>query len=72
MPVILVTWEAEIKRVTVQVVANLGDPISKITRAKWTRGVVQAVECLSSNPSSTKRNLSVASHDQGPKFNPQH
>jgi hypothetical protein len=38
------------------------DPISKITRAKWTGGVVQAVErlfckseALSSNPSPTKK-----------------
>jgi hypothetical protein len=29
------------------------DPISKITRAKWTRGVAEAIENLSSNPSCT-------------------
>jgi hypothetical protein len=49
MPVTLVTWEAEIERIAVQ-----GQPgqivcISKkkkVTRAKWTRGVAQAVEHL--------------------------
>jgi hypothetical protein len=49
-------------RIIVQ--ANLGkkqDPISKIIIIKWTRGVVQTVECLpskqkilSSNPSTVK------------------
>jgi hypothetical protein len=36
----------------------LGDLISKITRAKWTGGMTQAVACLlckGSNPSSTKK-----------------
>jgi hypothetical protein len=64
IPVILATWEAEIRRVMIQ--GQLGQivheiPISKITRAKWTGGVAQAVErllckckALSSNPGPTK------------------
>jgi hypothetical protein len=36
MPVILATWEAN----------SLQDPISKVTRAKWTEGVAQVVESL--------------------------
>jgi hypothetical protein len=45
--------------------ANISqDPISKVTRAKWTGGMAQAAECLlckyealslSSNPSPTKK-----------------
>jgi hypothetical protein len=49
MPVILATWEAEIRRITVQGQPRqiAGEtPISKITRAKWTGGVAQAVEHL--------------------------
>jgi hypothetical protein len=47
MPIILVTWEAEIKRIAVQ--GQLRQtvretPISKITRAKLTGGVAQAVQ----------------------------
>jgi hypothetical protein len=65
MPEILATWEAEIRRIVVQgqprqKVHEI--PISKITRGKWTGGVVQAVqlllckhEALSSNPSPTKK-----------------
>jgi hypothetical protein len=41
---------------------SLQDPISKITRAKWTRDLVQTIECLlckckalSSNPSPIKK-----------------
>jgi hypothetical protein len=45
-------------------VNNFQDPIFKITRAKWTEGVIQTVECLlcksealSSNPRpATKKN----------------
>jgi hypothetical protein len=49
MPVILVTWEAKIWSITVvgqlkQIVCET--PISKITRAKWTGNVPQAVEHL--------------------------
>jgi hypothetical protein len=59
------TWEAEIEGITVrgqpgQIVCKT--PMSKITRAKWTAGVAQGVECLlckckalSSNPSVTKK-----------------
>jgi hypothetical protein len=48
---------------------SLRDPISKITRAKWTGGVAQAVEhlfckckALSSNPSLTKK--SIKTHNE--------
>jgi hypothetical protein len=62
--VILAIWEAQIRRTvqgqTRQIVQET--PISKITREKWTGGVVKVVECLlckhealSSNPSSTKK-----------------
>jgi hypothetical protein len=49
MPVILATWEAEIWRIVFQgqleqIVHR--DPISSITRAKWTGSVAQALECL--------------------------
>jgi hypothetical protein len=57
---LLATWEAEIGRITVQGQPrqiSSGDPISKITRAKWTGGAAQAgehllckYEALSSNP----------------------
>jgi hypothetical protein len=43
MPVILATWEAEIRPAQAN---SLKDPISKITRAKWTEGVVQEVQHL--------------------------
>jgi hypothetical protein len=58
-------WETEIRRILVrgqprQIV--LKNPISKITRAQWTGGVVQVVErlfcmheTLSSNPNCNKR-----------------
>jgi hypothetical protein len=49
MPVILATWEAEIRPAQAN---SLKDPISKITRAKWTEGVVQEVECLLCKPQS--------------------
>jgi hypothetical protein len=67
MPVLLATWEAEIRKTN-----SLQDSISKITRAKWTGDVAQAVQCLlckpealSSNPSTTtttakKRPISIA------------
>jgi hypothetical protein len=64
-PVIVATWETEIRRVTVQgqsgQIVQKTHPISKITRANWTGGVAQAEEhllckckTLSSNPSPTK------------------
>jgi hypothetical protein len=45
--------------------SSLQDPISKITRVKWTGGMVQVVEehllcnheALSSNPSPTKKKI---------------
>jgi hypothetical protein len=64
-PVILATWEAEIRMIVVQgqhrqIVHKT--PIFKIIRAKWTRVVAQVVEYLlcncqapSSNPSATKQ-----------------
>jgi hypothetical protein len=65
MPVVLASWEAEIRRITVQDQPRTNNsqdpPISKLTRAKWTGGVAQVVEHLlytykvsSSNPSSIK------------------
>jgi hypothetical protein len=49
MPVIIATWEAEIRRIVVrdqpgQIVQET--PIYKISRAKRTEGVAQAVERL--------------------------
>jgi hypothetical protein len=49
MTIILATWEVEIRKIMVQ--GQPGQilqetPISKITRAKWTGGVAQVVECL--------------------------
>jgi hypothetical protein len=52
--------------ITVQaILGKKCDPISRITRVKWTEGVAQAVECLlctcealNSNPSSTKKKKS--------------
>jgi hypothetical protein len=35
------------------------DPISKITRLKWTGGVVQAVECLLCKPEALSSNFSL-------------
>jgi hypothetical protein len=45
----LATWEAEIRRITVQGQSRQivqETPISKTTRAKWTGGMAQAVEHL--------------------------
>jgi hypothetical protein len=74
MPVILATWEAKIGRIEVwgRAKANSSqDPISKITRVKWTGGITQAIECLfckhealSSNSSLTKnKNKSLSMED---------
>jgi hypothetical protein len=67
MPVILTTWEAEIRRIGHSRPAwanSLRDPISKITRAKRMGVVAQTVECLlckhealSSNSNPTKKNM---------------
>jgi hypothetical protein len=43
--VILTTWKVEIRKTVVQG-QSFGNPNSKITRAKWTGGMPQAVECL--------------------------
>jgi hypothetical protein len=75
LPAILATWEADIRRIVIW--GHPGgnssqDPIFKITRAKWTGGVAQAVECLlcklkalSSNPNPTKKHLKS---EQGSAF----
>jgi hypothetical protein len=59
---ILTTLEAEMGRINSSRANSSQDPISKITRAKWTEGVIQAVKCLlckhealSSNPNPTKK-----------------
>jgi hypothetical protein len=49
MPVILATWEAETRRITVrgqngQIAQET--PTSKIIRPKWTGSVAKVVECL--------------------------
>jgi hypothetical protein len=68
MPVILAIWEAEIRKIKVQgqpgkiVRETTPPPISKISGAKWTGGVVQGVEhllckheALHSNPAKKKK-----------------
>jgi hypothetical protein len=49
-PVTRATWEAEIRRIILGSrparESILGEPSSKITRVKWTRGVTQVVEPL--------------------------
>jgi hypothetical protein len=65
MPVILATWEAVIgeNQASRPVRANsTGDPVSTITRAKWTRGAAQVVlyllhkcKALNTNPRATKK-----------------
>jgi hypothetical protein len=77
--VILATWEAEIERIEVR-----GQPagslqakssqvsVSKITRAKWTGDVAQAVECLlcksKALSSEREREESRACSNSGPVF----
>jgi hypothetical protein len=49
MPEILVTWEAEVKRIKVggqHRLIVLKTPSVTITRAKWTGSVAQAIEWL--------------------------
>jgi hypothetical protein len=64
LPVILATWKAEIRRIANfrPVWASSQDPISKITKAKWTGGLgssssVPALQgkALNSNSSTTKK-----------------
>jgi hypothetical protein len=64
MPIILAAWKlrSRISSFRPDWANSLQDPISKITRAKWTGGVAQAVEgllckheVLSSNHSSIKK-----------------
>jgi hypothetical protein len=66
MPIILATWEARIR--TKQIIHEI--PSSKITGAKWTRGMAQAVQhllykykALSSNSSSTKKKKKSSSNE---------
>jgi hypothetical protein len=65
MPIILDTWEAEIRRISIQGQPKqivLETPSPKLICAKWTGGVAHAVECLlckcqalSTNHSPTKK-----------------
>jgi hypothetical protein len=67
MYVILATWKVAIGKIAVQGQLRQISPqdlISKITRAKWTGGMDQAVECLlckykapSSNSKSTPKKI---------------
>jgi hypothetical protein len=68
MPVILATWEAEIRGIEVPGLSGqiVGETPSQITRSEWTRGMAQLVECLlskcenlNSDPSPTKRKKSL-------------
>jgi hypothetical protein len=61
VPVILATWEVEIEGSWFE--ANrrqivFKSPISKITRAKWTGGVTQAIEHLLCKHKALNSNLS--------------
>jgi hypothetical protein len=68
-PVILATWEDDIQRIEDQGQPQTNNSrlsVPKITRAKWTGSVVQAVEyflckckALSSNPSPTKKKKAI-------------
>jgi hypothetical protein len=65
MPIILATWDAETRRITVQ--GQPGGIIRETSSPKWTGGVAQVVECLlckpkilSSNPNSTKKKDTMA------------
>jgi hypothetical protein len=68
MPIILASWETEIRRIVVQSQPKkvvLMTSISKITGAEWSRGVAQVVECLlckcealSSNPCPAQKKKS--------------
>jgi hypothetical protein len=49
MAIILANWEVEIGTITIQgQFRHLAyeNPIFKITKEKWTRGLIQVVECL--------------------------
>jgi hypothetical protein len=54
MPLILATWGAEVRRIVVwgqpSQAHSSQDPISKITRAKWTGGMAQVVQFLLFKP----------------------
>jgi hypothetical protein len=62
MNVILATSETEIRRIEIrgqpkQIVRET--PISKITRAKWTRSAVHAVKCLLCNHEGLSSNKNL-------------
>jgi hypothetical protein len=73
MPVILVTQEAEIRRIVVQSQPQANssqDPISKIPNTKRANRVAQVTECLpskhealSTNPSITKKKKKEGGRD---------
>jgi hypothetical protein len=64
MPVILVTWDVDGHGLRPAWENSVRDPISKITRAKWTGGVAQVVEyllCKCKTPcSNQKQNCEIA------------
>jgi hypothetical protein len=64
-PVILATWEAEDQEDHSSRPAranSLQDLISKISRAKWTGGVAQAVQCLTYKFDLTSNLISTNTH----------
>jgi hypothetical protein len=63
------TWEAEIEKTGLRRArANTSqDPISNITRVKWTESVAQAIECLckalNSNPNPEEKKYTLLEID---------
>jgi hypothetical protein len=71
-PVILTTWEAEIRRISSrqhgQIVRET--PISKITRAKWTGGMAQVVRASALQSRSPEFKPLPQRRKKGKKFYP--
>jgi hypothetical protein len=69
MPIILASWEAEIKRIIVQNKPDsLLDPISKIPNTKRASGVAQVAECLLNKPETLSSNLTTAKQNKTKNF----